>query len=617
MEIYVLDYMTLEVKDIFKPLKNNDGSEQYEINLDEETNATSEIMLEYKESIKKGNFLVINGLYKQFLFIISGAEKDLKGKTVKVILKDISNMFDNKIIEDPIGDLSIENYIKRNIERNYMNTEDTLNNLSYLQIETKTQTKVTVNTDAEDGLFNLHTYITNCRQYKNIRTDFEFKNDKLYIYIEKKTNKLQKIDTNVAEIIDKEIKDEGDYITKVEAYVRYNKTRYYLYLRNDRTTTENPKDPNRLRGKTEVISSETLTTAKEEALNTIRRNRYKHLIEFKIKKNSKLVDVNNLEIGDEVQVRVGNKNYESYISAITIKDNEFVYFKTGILRNRLTDKLNQQDKKIGNKLDITGGDITGSLTLRGSNVVTEQSIKEVLNDVKFTIPQGYNKPRFVKIGELDTSIGYGTNCIQIKINGTTRYGSNKPGFDVIEVSSRGGINITVLSFNHSNINDNYKYGYVNRSDGKTEIWIEQTTYAYRSTVEVNNIINCKVGLLKMQESRPSGFTYINKEIVKTDRNKQFLCMYNNMGSSIRIDLKNDEKKKVSFRDIFMYQGNTFKVQAEGIRANKYCKVRVNYNLYCEQFSTGDKHYIESKLYIKRRRNRYFNGSKYSRRKCYI
>ena len=179
MEIYVLDYMTLEVKDIFKPLKNNDGSEQYEINLDEETNATSEIMLEYKESIKKGNFLVINGLYKQFLFIISGAEKDIKGKTAKVILKEISNMFDNKIIEDPIGDLSIENYIKRNIERNYMNTEDTLNNLSYLQIETKTQTKVTVNTDAEDGLFNLHTYITNCRQYKNIRTDFEFKNDKL------------------------------------------------------------------------------------------------------------------------------------------------------------------------------------------------------------------------------------------------------------------------------------------------------------------------------------------------------------------------------------------------------------------------------------------------------
>lgn len=379
MEIYVLDYMTLEVKDIFKPLKNNDGSEQYEINLDEETNATSEIILEYKESIKKGNFLIINGLYKQFLFIISGTERDIKGKTVKVILKDISNMFDHKIIEDPIGDLSIENYIKRNIERNYMNTEDTLNNLSYLQIETKTQTKVIVNTDAEDGLFNLHTYITNCRQYKNIRTDFAFKNDKLYIYIEKKTNKLQKIDTNVAEIIDKETTDEEDYITKVEAYVRNDKTKYYLYLRNDRTTTENPKDPNRLRGKTEVISSETLTVAKEEALNTIRRNRYKHLIEFKIKKNSKLVDVNNLEIGDEVQARVKNKNYESYISAITIKDNEFVYFKTGNLRNRLTDKLNQQEKKIGNKLDTIGGNITGNLTVKGSNVITERNIKATIN----------------------------------------------------------------------------------------------------------------------------------------------------------------------------------------------------------------------------------------------
>lgn len=420
MEIYVLDYMTLEVKDIFKPLKNNDGSEQYEINLDEETNATSEIMLEYKESIKKGNFLVINGLYKQFLFIISGVERYIKGKTVKVILKDISNMFDNKIIEDPIGDLSIENYIKRNIERNYMNTEDTLNNLSYLQIETKTQTKVTVNTDAEDGLFNLHTYITNCRQYKNIRTDFEFKNNKLYIYIEKKTNKLQKIDTNVVEIIDIETTDEEDYITKVEVYVRYNKTRYYLYLRNDRTTTENPKDPNRLRGKTEVISSETLTTAKEEALNTIRKNRYKHLIEFKIKKNSKLLDVNNLEIGDEVQVRVENKNYQSYISAITIKDNEFVYFKTGNLRNRLTDKLNQQDKKIGNKLDITGGDITGNLTLGGSTVITARNIKATINHqdniksmvtilntngTKKEIRMGNDKPQFHALKNYQVSKG--------------------------------------------------------------------------------------------------------------------------------------------------------------------------------------------------------------------
>ena len=74
MEIYILDYFTLQIKSINKPIVNDQGEERYEINLDEETNATSEIYLEYKEGIKKGNYLLINGLYKQFLFIISGVD---------------------------------------------------------------------------------------------------------------------------------------------------------------------------------------------------------------------------------------------------------------------------------------------------------------------------------------------------------------------------------------------------------------------------------------------------------------------------------------------------------------------------------------------------------------
>ena len=223
----------------------------------------------------------------------------------------------------------------------------------------------------------------------------------------------------------------------------------------------------------------------------------------------------------------------------------------------------------------------------------------MLNDVKFTIPQGYNKPRFIKIGELNTSIGYGTNCMQIKIYGTVKYGSNKPGFDVIEVSSRGGINITVSSFNHTNINDNYKYGYVNKSDGKTEIWIEQGTYTYRSTVEVKNIINCKVGLLEMQENRPNGLVYIQKEIASTE--KALLSVYNNQTGNIRIDGGNYEAKQVPFNNVFTQRGTAFRLGPNEIIVNKKCNARITFTLYCLQSSTGQKYNIEAKLWIRRRR----------------
>ena len=84
MEIYILDYFTLKVKEILKPIVNDQGEERYEINLDEETNATSEIYLEYKEDVRKGDYLIINGLYKQQLFIILGIEKEDNSKIANI-----------------------------------------------------------------------------------------------------------------------------------------------------------------------------------------------------------------------------------------------------------------------------------------------------------------------------------------------------------------------------------------------------------------------------------------------------------------------------------------------------------------------------------------------------
>ena len=92
------------------------------------------------------------------------------------------------------------------------------------------------------------------------------------------------IDTTLAEVTGYNKVYEVDPVTKVEAYIREDGSVYNLYLRDDRTTTTDKDDANRLEGRIETISCDTLENAQEEALNVIKANTYKHLVEFNIAK---------------------------------------------------------------------------------------------------------------------------------------------------------------------------------------------------------------------------------------------------------------------------------------------------------------------------------------------
>lgn len=95
-------------------------------------------------------------------------------------------------------------------------------------------------------------------------------------------------------------------------------------------------------GRIETISCDTLENAKEEALNTIKANTYKHLVEFSIAKTSKLVDITKLYCGRQIKIKTEDSIYDSYISAITLTDENFVSFKSGNLRIDFTDKQRQE-----------------------------------------------------------------------------------------------------------------------------------------------------------------------------------------------------------------------------------------------------------------------------------
>ena len=362
MELYVLSKQDLNILSVAKLIN-------YEINLDEETNSKSTFELISTNGLVKDNFLVLNGLYKQFLFVIDEVQTEKDSNVSKVTALDISNIFDRKVIEkntDTMQSDSIEEFIANTISDNFVNSDDTFLNIGYIDIYYNTSTQGVVATNAENGLYNFHTFLINCRQYKNIYTDFQFVNGRLRIDITYKSQTAQMIDTTLPEVTDYNKIHEDDITAKVTVLIRETNTEYNLYLRTDRTTTTNKDDPNRASGKIEVISVDTADMAYTEALNVIKGNSYKHLVEFKIAKTSKLMDITQLNIGRPIIIRTQDEIYESYISAISLTDENFVYFKSGSLRETLLDKLKINKNNAGNKIDNTGGIINGNLNVVGN-----------------------------------------------------------------------------------------------------------------------------------------------------------------------------------------------------------------------------------------------------------
>lgn len=86
------------------------------------------------------------------------------------------------------------------------------------------------------------------------------------------------------------------------------------------------------------------------------------------------MDVSKFTIGRPVRIKTDDDIYDSYISAITLPDENFIYFKSGSLRITLLDKLKSESNDKGNKLDISGGTIKGSLTVNKQIYIGEARV---------------------------------------------------------------------------------------------------------------------------------------------------------------------------------------------------------------------------------------------------
>ena len=319
------DFTTKGIMEIF----------DYEINIDEETNATS-IVSVLKNTTAKANDIVAikknNGTI--YWGIIDKIENNDGENLYRFSLKYITNLFNQNIeLEDEnlISDSGIEDFIENAISKNFINNEDTFVNLNYLEIVVKTHTKKQVSvSNVNNNIYNLHTWMTNCTQKYDIVYNFNIVNNKLQITIEAKTLEKELIDVNAQPISNYTEVFETDVVSKV--IVLTDSDTYILYLLNDRTTTTDKTNKNRAEGKIEMVYTANFEDARQTALDVIKSNSYNHNITFSYSKF--------IAIGTPIAIKTKKSiAYDTYISAIKITQSNFIQYTCGNIRTNFIDKL--------------------------------------------------------------------------------------------------------------------------------------------------------------------------------------------------------------------------------------------------------------------------------------
>ena len=332
---WIFDHKDFTVKDIVEIV-------DYEINIDEETNANTIINILKRTTAKTREIIAIK---KNNIVVYWGIIENIQNTDGEALyeytLKYITNLFNQDIIlqnEDLIKTTGIEDFIADAITNNFISNSDTFVNLKYLQLNVKTHTKKqTKVTNVENDIYNLHTWITNCTQSYDIVYSFSIVNKKLVVTIESKEMKKQLIDVLAQPISNYVEVFETDIVSKVVVLTKTNT--YTLYLLNDRTTTTDKTNVNRADGRIETIYTEEYEDAPQAALDEIKANSYNHNITFSYFNRF-------IPVGTPIAIKTKESLiFNTYISAVKIKQNKFYEYTCGNIRINFIDKLLKERKK--------------------------------------------------------------------------------------------------------------------------------------------------------------------------------------------------------------------------------------------------------------------------------
>ena len=333
--MWIFDYNDFSVKDIVE-------LSDYDIVIDEETNEKSNIKILKKTTAKARDIVAVK---KNNEVIYWGVIDEILNEAGKLLYefscKYITNIFDRAIElknENLIRTTGVENFLENAISDNFTNSTDTFINMNYLSIVVNSQTPKAISvSNVENGIYNLHTWLTNCTQNYDIVYNFDVVNGGLQMTIENKTYSKELIDTKAQNISNYSEVFDTDVISKVKVLTSTNSLT--LFLLTDRTTTTNQNDPNRAEGKITTVYTENYDDAMQTALDTMKANSYNHNISFDLYDKY-------FKIGTPIAIKTKESLiYDTYISSIRITPSKFIEYQCGNIRVKFIEKLLKERRK--------------------------------------------------------------------------------------------------------------------------------------------------------------------------------------------------------------------------------------------------------------------------------
>lgn len=345
----------------------------YAVAVDGDYSGKSQFTFHRKPIATEDDFIILKDGNFTFQGIISEIENEKGKSSYTVTVLEMPALFDQKILPTNEGLLQtgIEDFIADQIRSNFIENDDAIVNIPYLEVVAKTHTPVAAKVSAEKGVYNLCTYIGNALTNYGVFISFDFTMERLTVILEKREAPAVNIDTGISDIVNLSETLEVKALAKLTVVWQYKKPVEggaeegvpeggipeegetvqeirHFFLKTDRTITEDMHDPDRASGSTDVIVSEAETEAGmiQDARNVFTGNSYNHKIAFDLISTSKLLKLQDVYVGRKcfVKTKIGIKS--SIISKLERKYNrKSISVTLGNMKVTLIEKLKGVEKK--------------------------------------------------------------------------------------------------------------------------------------------------------------------------------------------------------------------------------------------------------------------------------
>lgn len=359
---YIVNSFDLTIRDVF-------NVESYKVEGDIDFGGKTTVNVARKPILEEKDFIILKKNGESFFVGICESVDNENGEELHVInCSEKENIFDRKIIIDADNEVlktstGVEDFIEACIIDNFINSEDTLLNMDYIEVNCLTHTPVVAKVPTDNGIFNLKTYMANVMENYGVFYDFDFESEsrKLIINLEKKSQNELKIDALSTDVNNYVENYEVDVLSKLTVVWKQPDTKDYetgviiqvgettilnYYLRNDRSVTTDKDDVDRAKGSCDIqyVEADDLDEIVETVTNAFKSNSYKHNIELSVYTKSAIYPVTELYVGHECQIKTKTHGIKkSIITKINrSNDSDYITIKFGNLAVKLIEKLRKE-----------------------------------------------------------------------------------------------------------------------------------------------------------------------------------------------------------------------------------------------------------------------------------